>query len=134
MTQLERYARNPKLSESEEQTLLIKWAAYAECIWPEIALLHHIPNGGKRGKAEAARFKAEGVKAGVPDLCLPVPRGQYHGLYIEMKAKGGKASAEQKAWIAALTDQGYAAQVCIGFEEAKETIEKYLKMEKPKKG
>ena len=61
-------------------------------------------------------------------------RGKYHGLYIEMKAIGGSPTQEQQAWIAALTEQGYAAQVCVGFEEAKETIEQYLRLPKPEKG
>ncbi len=132
---LERVARRPfRVPESVEQKLVMEWTKRAECTWPEIALLHHIPNGGQRDKAVAAKLKAEGVKAGVPDLCLPVPRGKYHGLYIEMKAIGGSPTQEQKAWIAALTEQGYAAQVCVGFEEAKETIEQYLRLPKPEKG
>lgn len=132
---LERVAQKPyRLPESSEQMLVIDWAMREECTWPEIALLHHIPNGGQRNKAVAAKLKAEGVKAGVPDLCLPVPRGKYHGLYIEMKAIGGRTSKDQDAWIAALTEQGYAAQVCVGFKEAKETIEKYLRLPKPPKG
>lgn len=132
---LERIARKPyRLPEAAEQELIIDWAKRTECTWPEIALLHHIPNGGQRNKAVAAKLKAEGVKAGVPDLCLPVPRGRYHGMYIELKAQGGRPTQEQKAWIAALTEQGYAAQICVGFEEAKETIEQYLRLPKPPKG
>lgn len=89
--------------------------------------MYHIPNGGKRGKAEAIRFKAEGVKSGVPDICLPVARLGYHGLYIELKRrKGGKVSEEQNEWIGALNGQGYAAVVCRGWESAKEFIMAYL--------
>ena len=47
----------------------------------------------------AANLKKEGVKRGVPDICLPVSRGKYHGLYIEMKAGKNKPSKEQKEWI-----------------------------------
>lgn len=98
---LERVARRPfRVPESVEQKLVVEWARRAECTWPEIALLHHIPNGGQRDKAVAAKLKTEGVKAGVPDLCLPVPRGKYHGLYIEMKATGGRPSREQTALFA----------------------------------
>lgn len=114
-------------SEGVEQATLFSWAKMQEHKWPELRLLHHIPNGGSRGKAEAARFKAEGVKAGVPDLFLPVARGPYHGLFIEMKKlKGGRVSAEQKAWIAALKAQGYRAEVCHDWEEAAALIEDYL--------
>ena len=114
--------------ESEEQIALFRWAALCKHTYPELNLLHHIPNGGTRNKAEAARLKAEGVKPGVPDLCLPVPRGQYHGLYIELKRKhGGRISKPQSEWIDALLMHGYCAAVCNGWEEAKGMIERYLK-------
>ena len=55
-------------------------------------LLHHIPNGGNRDVVEARHLKQQGVKKGVPDLHLPVARGSYHSLYIEMKAETGRTS------------------------------------------
>lgn len=119
--------KTPTVSESVEQATLFSWAAMKHGKWPELELLFHIPNGGSRGKVEAARFKAEGVKAGVPDLFLPVARGPYHGLFIEMKRqKGGRVSEAQKAWIAALIAQGYRAEVCHGWREAAALIEYYL--------
>jgi len=114
-------------SEGVEQATLFSWAKMQERKYPELALLFHIPNGGSRGKTEAARFKAEGVKAGVPDLFLPAARGNWHGLFIEMKRlKGGRASEAQKAWIAALEKQGYLARICCGWEEAADLIVDYL--------
>ena len=119
--------RNTTAHEDAEQATLFTWAGMKSGQRPELRLLFHIPNGGSRGKAEAARFKAEGVKAGVPDLFLPVARGPYHGLFIEMKRqKGGKVSDAQKEWIAALIDQGYLAVVCYGWKDAAELIEDYL--------
>jgi hypothetical protein len=50
---------------------------------PEVAdLIFHVPNGGHRVKAVAAKLKAQGVKAGMPDLVLPMARGGFFGLYI----------------------------------------------------
>lgn len=116
------------LTENQEQQLLFEWAALSAGRWPELALMYHIPNGGSRSKSEAGRFKAEGVKSGVPDICLPVARGGYHGLYIELKRiKGGRVSPAQKWWIAALRDQGYYACVCKGWDDAAGIIKKYLK-------
>lgn len=74
----------PVPTEAQEQMTLFSWAAMQSGKYPELNLLYHVPNGGSRHKAEAGRLRAEGVKAGVPDLCLPVARGQYHGLYIEL--------------------------------------------------
>lgn len=113
-------------SEHDEQAALFRWAAFAANRWPELALMFAVPNGGHRHKIVAARLKAEGVKAGVPDICLPVPRGAWHGLFIEMKTRTGSASREQKRWLGALQAQGYRVAVCKGWEAAKELIEEYL--------
>ena len=114
--------------EGEEQQALFRWAEMASAtLRPELRLLHHIPNGGSRNKAEAARLKGEGVRSGVPDLCLPVARGGYHGLYIELKrSSGGRVSESQARWLAALTGEGYLAVVCHGWDEARHVIENYL--------
>jgi len=116
-------------SESEEQQQIFTWASYAMGRWPELEYLHHIPNGGARSKATAGRLKAEGVKPGVPDICLPVPHGGYHGLYIELKKrKGGRVSDKQSKWITALRSFGYAAVACHGAQEAIEVIQRYLSL------
>lgn len=123
-----RKRRNPvvRTSEHVEQVTLMKWAALHERIYPELRLLHAVPNGGARHKAVAAAMKAEGVKAGVPDLDLPVARGAYHGLRIELKAKGGRLSVDQAQWIEALSAEGYLARVCTGWEAARDCIITYL--------
>lgn len=114
-------------TEGEEQATLFNWAAMKSGRRPELRLLFHIPNGGERRKTEAVRFKAEGVKPGVPDLFLPVARGPWHGLFIEMKRqKGGRVSDAQKRWINSLLRQGYLAEVCFGWKEAADLIENYL--------
>jgi len=115
--------------ERDEQSLLIEWCDMMSARIPELRLIYHIPNGGSRNKLEAANLKKQGVRSGVPDLCLPVPSRGYHGLYIEMKTKDGVTSKEQKDWIMALREQGYAAKVCRGFDDAKEFICRYLQVE-----
>lgn len=116
-------------TEDEEQIWLFSWAALNLGRWPELELMHHIPNGGKRTKTEAARFKAMGVKRGVSDIFLPVARGGFHGLYIELKAKDGKVDATQKEWIEAVRKQGYFGAVCYGGAVAAELIQRYMKGE-----
>ena len=117
----------PAPLEDEEQATLLSWCRMNLWRWPELDLIFHIPNGGARSKTEAARFKAEGVKAGVPDLFLPVPRDTFHGLFIELKRlRGGRVSDEQKTWIAALQAQGYRVEVCKGWKSAADVIRDYL--------
>lgn len=91
-------------------------------------LIYHVPNGGHRVKAVAARLKAQGVKAGIPDLVLPMARGGYFGLYIEFKATVDPAavSPSQQAYIRRLNDQGYLAVVCRGHFDAMECLRAYL--------
>lgn len=115
--------------EANEQEALFGWAGFMRGKYPEIDSLYHIPNGGSRNRIEAANLKRQGVKAGVPDLCLPAARGKYHGLYIEMKYGKNKASENQEKWIAALREQGYVAEICYGWQQAAELITKYLELE-----
>ena len=117
------------MSEHTEQCALMQWAALQDIA--ELDLLHAIPNGGWRHAATAGRLRAEGVKPGVPDLCLPVPRGGYHGLYIELKVGRNKPTAHQQAWIKALRDRGYRVEVCWGWEAARDVIEEYLRVKRP---
>lgn len=117
----------PTVNESVEQINLFRWAAYASGGMPELGLLYHIPNGGKRDITTAKRLKAEGVKAGVPDLCLPVPRGIYHGLYIELKAGKNKTTTNQNRWLDDLLKQGYCVAVCYGWEAASKVLTDYLR-------
>ena len=114
-------------TEAQEQTTLFQWAKLREWQWPELRLLHAIPNGGSRNPIEARHLKEQGVKSGIPDLFLPCARGGWHGLYIEMKRrKGGRVSIEQKKMIIALRDQGYCVEVCEGWEEARDIITAYM--------
>ena len=116
------------LKESKEQEALFEWAELVSGTYPELKLLFAIPNGSHKSIATAMRFKREGLKPGVPDICLPVARGDYHGLYIELKrVAGGKLSVNQGNWLNALNEQGYFAVECEGFDKAREVIERYLK-------
>jgi len=118
--------KSNSLSESQEQSLLFKWASYNFGAMPELRWMYHVPNGGARDIITASRLKAEGVKSGVPDICLPVARQGYHGLYIELKIKKNKPSDNQKAWLEALSEQGYKTAVCYGWQEATEVITRYM--------
>jgi VRR-NUC domain len=113
------------LTEEEEQIKVINWChAHSD---PRLAMIYHIPNGGKRHIGTAVKMKAAGLKAGVPDLFLPLAIGGFHGLYIEMKAaKGGSLSTEQKIWIDCLREQGYQVVVAKGCEMAIGAIQGYL--------
>jgi hypothetical protein len=85
-----------KRTEHAEAVALMRVVRLHEVRWPELRLLYAVPSGGDRHPIVAAKMRAEGVRAGVPDYCLPVARGGYHGLYIELKTATGYASREQR--------------------------------------
>lgn len=117
-------------TEDEEQQALFEWAQYRKGRFPELETLYHIPNEGKRSAQTGARLKSMGLCAGVPDICLPVARGGYASLYIELKRiKGGKLSENQKEWLQKLNKWGCLAVRCDGWEQAAKVIETYLKGE-----
>ena len=110
-----------RYSEAEEQIKLVVWLR-KEDIW------HHAsPNAGKRPTKQGDRLKQLGMSPGFPDVEIPVPRGGYHGLYIELKPlKGGKTQDNQLAWQAYLRSQGYCSEIIRGFEAARDFVIKYL--------
>ena len=111
------------MSEHDEQVAVVEW-----CDANGVPVFH-VPNGGLRSKATAAKLKAEGVRPGVPDLCVPLARCGYHGLWVEMKDAGGKGriSPEQAEWIGRLREEGYCAWVCRGAGNAIDLIDRYRK-------
>lgn len=120
--------------ESSHQRALFCWAHDNESAYPELKLLFSIPNGGERPKSVAGAMVAEGAKDGVPDTFLAVPRGKWHGLFVELKRlerkdlghKAGVVKPEQKDWHAALMAQGYGVAVAYGWEAARAVIVQYL--------
>lgn len=102
---------------------------------------HAIPNGGSRGDDEKSRairggqLKAEGQKNGVFDTFLPVPRGRFAGLYIEMKKRdlkpkreggAGGMSPEQQEFLAFALANHYAAIVCYTWRDAAQVVKDYM--------
>ena len=107
------------MSEHDEQVAVVEYCALRGLP------VYAIPNDGKRSPRAAAWMKAQGLSPGVPDLCIPVARGRYHSLYIEMKAAGGKPTESQLEWIARLRSEGMCAYVCVGAESAIKLIGMY---------
>lgn len=118
--------------EEWEQEQVIKWSQQPSVrqTYPELGLLHHIPNE-RSDKIQAVKLKRMGVKPGVPDLHLPCSSGSYHSLYIEMKALDGKLDDEQLWWLEHLKANGNATAVCYGWQQAVEVLTWYLNLKAP---
>jgi hypothetical protein len=93
-------------------------------------LCNHTPNEGKRSFAEGRKLKQMGLSKGFPDISILEPRGGFHGLYIEMKRKGNKASEEQIKWLMELKSRGYATTLCYSADDAIEKIKRYMNLKK----
>jgi len=116
----------PRDLEHAEQAALITWRDEQPEDSP-VRTLYAIPNGGGRSEREGAKLKAEGVLAGMLDLCLPVPRGGYGALYLEFKAEeGGKLGVAQQRRIRELRRWGNRVEVVFTAEAAKAVIRDYL--------
>lgn len=92
----------------------------------EACCAYAIPNGGGRSKAQAGVLKAEGVRPGVLDVHLPLPRGGCHGLWIEFKSRDGSLSKEQREEAVRLAGDGYAVAVCRDAAVAVNLTQEYL--------
>ena len=94
-------------AEHDEQVRFFQTLDLNLLTFPYLKWIYAIPNGGQRHVAVAAKLKAEGVKSGVSDICVPIPKGPYNGLYIEMKAGKNTLSANQKEFRDFVISQGY---------------------------
>ena len=110
--------------EAKLQSECFKWFRYAYPRYKK--LFFAIPNGGSRNKIEAKNLKLQGVVPGVSDTCLAVPKGKYHGLYVEFKFGRNKLSDEQKEFLEQAAAQGYATATVWSFDEFQTVIENYL--------
>lgn len=115
-------------SEATETKQVVAWCNWSQGKYPQLKLLYHIANEGKRTKTTAKELQRQGLKAGVPDLCLPVASGdgKYSSLYIEMKWGTNTTSKSQKEFLKALNNNGCYACVCYDADSAISVIKSYL--------
>ena len=119
------------MTEHQHQVSLFNFLRTMEYEHPVLKWVHAIPNGGLRHKAIAGKMKAEGLKAGVLDIFVPIPRTDYHGQYIEMKFGKNVLTTNQKDFMVFVSDQGYQTDVCYTWIEAAVSIFKYLGLDLP---
>jgi hypothetical protein len=114
------------LTEHQLQVLVFRWAALAQRAYPQLRWLFAVPNGGKRTPRQGRWMKAEGLRRGVPDVWLPVPRGKHPGLVIEHKVGDNDMTDEQAEWAVGLEQLGWRVVVSRSFEDSRLAIVNYL--------
>lgn len=126
MAQAVRYNANGELSETSMHKMVIQWVRLNPHLSPYVI---HIPNEGKRSLQTAATLKAMGMRSGVSDLFIALPKGGYHGAWIELKTRKGRISDAQEQFFADMQRAGYYTALCRGFDEAIATISHYSHLE-----
>lgn len=110
-----------------EYNLQCSCVRYFDLQYPKISkLLFAVPNDRKQSVIQGARYKASGLRSGVSDLILLIPKGKYHALCIELKSEKGKLSDNQKEWLILAEMQGNYCIVCYSFDEFVLQINSYL--------
>lgn len=111
-------------TESNEQIAAMDWLRAQHPKIAEHTL--HIGNERKASYYAGYIMKRMGVLKGASDLFMAWPSGGYHGLFIEVKSKIGRPSAEQKAFLQRMRDVGYKASICYGADEVISTMKEYI--------
>jgi hypothetical protein len=110
-------------SESNQQEIVIK---YLRLAYPD-ALYCASAGGMWTSDSQRIKMARTGYVKGFPDLFIYEPRGEFHGLAIEMKkVKGSKIEPEQVQWQEQLRNRNYASYICKGNEEAIKVIDEYF--------
>lgn len=117
------------LSEDGELIKFFEWLAWQTIQRPEFAVVHHVENERRTSWSQGKTRKQKGVKAGIPDIVAPIPRGRFPGLYIEMKSEHGKLSDKQKTMCELLHSLGHCVRLARSADEAIEIFKKYIKGE-----
>lgn len=124
-------------SENKIQADFFSWLALHEKKYPELALFYAIPNGSHKSPAARGLFQRTGLKAGVPDVHLPIVSDEwddrhreprYKGLWIEFKSKRGVVSASQKEWAVKLQAHEHRVEICRSWIEAANITIEYLEL------
>jgi hypothetical protein len=107
-----------------EEQIQVQVAQYLNAKLPKDWRWHHTPNGSHRLKSVAAKLKAQGVKPGVPDVCILRPNGS--PIWIELKAFGGVLTVSQREFGAWCIANKQPFKVCRSVGEVEVFLKEYL--------
>ena len=111
-----------------EHQIQVQFFAMVDALLPrsQARLIYAVPNGGARHPVVAAKLKAEGVRKGIPDVNIDVPRGSFPGMRIEFKSVKGRVEPHQAEMHDLLREAGYLMEVHRDAEKAFDSLKKYL--------
>ncbi|WP_321331833.1 VRR-NUC domain-containing protein [uncultured Bacteroides sp.] len=120
--------RKKKVVKHEEADMQAEFFRQVKILFPKLPekLLFAVPNGGSRHKIEAANMKRQGVKSGIADVILLIPKKGYASLCIEFKTSTGRQSDEQKEFERQASSCGSKYVIVRSATEAIKKIQEYL--------
>lgn len=121
----------------QEENIQIAVCTYLKLQYPGIIFTCDLSSGMKLTIGQAVKAKKMRSSRGMPDLMILEPRGNHHGLFLELKNKGFKVLNKHDNWISehikeqsyilhTLREKKYCAAFSCGFDEAKTIIDDYL--------
>lgn len=116
------YLKSGNISESSIQKAVMDWIRLDPVLRTFVI---HIPNEGKRTSRYGKSLKDMGMRPGVADLFIAIPRHGYGGAWLELKSKDGILSEAQKEFLDDMARQRYFTKVCYSIEETINTIKRY---------
>lgn len=121
-------SKKGKKHDKPEERMQIEFFNQVPIFFPKLPskLLFACPNGGSRNIIEAKNLKAQGVKSGVSDVLLLIPKKGYSCLCIEFKTPTGRQSDEQIAFQYQAEEYGNKYVVVRSVKEAIDTLKGYL--------
>lgn len=111
--------RPPSPSEHDWQVALLEYLSMLR----KNLYCFAIPNAGQRSFQAARRMKAEGLRAGVADVCVMMGNGGT--VWLELKSKKGRSTDEQKGFSAICKALEHNYAVVHSFDEALEALRKF---------
>lgn len=119
---MRKYLKSGELSENSIQKALMEWVRLDPILRRCVI---HIPNEGKRTSRYGKSLKDMGMRPGVSDLFIAMPRKGYSGAWIELKSKNGVVSDAQMQFKQDMHRHNYFTETCYSLKEAIELIEWY---------
>lgn len=113
-------------------------ADYLRLQYPNALFHSDFGSGVKLTMGQAIRQKRQnGGRRAWPDMFIAEPESNRFGLFIELKREGTRLKKKDGTWASEhlaeqddildrLRFRGYEAQFAVGFDEAKNLIDKYL--------
>jgi len=119
------YLKSGDIPEINIQKCVMDWVR----LNPSISnLIIHFPNEGKRTFSFGKSLKNLGLRKGVSDLFIAMPRHGFGGAWIELKSRNGFLTKYQKLFLKDMDEQNFFTKVCYCIDDTIETIKWYCSL------